>query len=162
MINPVQPGGPAVGSFHQTPCKFNGKWVGMLWNREVKGAGRPPGPGLAPLGTTMSIGGGAPGSEGGGPPGSICIAAFQIGQSEPAGAPKFAQVLLECPPRCPSGVSASRTRDSRDIRLTSHMWRVMTHVSLHFRAARREYPYTDYPETAKSRTDNRPTPRHAT
>ena len=112
MINPVQPGGPAVGSFHQTPCKFNGKWVGMLWNREVKGAGRPPGPGLAPLGTTMSIGGGAPGSEGGGPPGSICIAAFQIGQSEPAGAPKFA-----CPSRVPSTLPKSGVGLIRDIRL---------------------------------------------
>ena len=33
--------GPAVGSFHQIPCKFNGKWVGLLWNREAKGAGPP-------------------------------------------------------------------------------------------------------------------------
>jgi hypothetical protein len=26
-----------AGTFHQIPCKFNGKWVGMLWNREAKG-----------------------------------------------------------------------------------------------------------------------------
>jgi hypothetical protein len=33
-----------VGNFHQIPCRFNGKRVGMLWNREAKGAGRPSGP----------------------------------------------------------------------------------------------------------------------
>ena len=31
-----------MGSFHQIPRRFNGEWVGSLWNRETKGAGRPP------------------------------------------------------------------------------------------------------------------------
>ena len=29
---------------HQLPCESNAKWVGMLWKREAKGAGRPPWP----------------------------------------------------------------------------------------------------------------------
>ena len=33
-------------NFHQIPCRFNGKRVGILWNREAKGAGRAS---LAPL-----------------------------------------------------------------------------------------------------------------
>jgi hypothetical protein len=32
VITPCQPGWPNVGNFHQIPYKFNGKWVGMLWN----------------------------------------------------------------------------------------------------------------------------------
>jgi hypothetical protein len=30
---------------HQIPCRFNGKWVGILWNRDrPRGPGGPPGP----------------------------------------------------------------------------------------------------------------------
>ena len=40
-----------MGNSHQIPCECNGQWVGMLWNRGAKGAGRPPcpHPELAPL-----------------------------------------------------------------------------------------------------------------
>jgi hypothetical protein len=41
-ITPAQPGGPKVGNFHQIPCKFSEQWVGILCNREAKGAARPP------------------------------------------------------------------------------------------------------------------------
>jgi hypothetical protein len=43
LITPSQPGGPTyqVGNFQWIPCKTNGKWVGILWNRQAKGAGRP-------------------------------------------------------------------------------------------------------------------------
>jgi hypothetical protein len=36
--------GPTVGDSHAIPCRFNGRWVGTLWNRRAKdkGAGRPP------------------------------------------------------------------------------------------------------------------------
>ena len=44
VMAPAQPGGPWIGDCHQIPCKFNGQWTGYPWNREAKGAGRPPGP----------------------------------------------------------------------------------------------------------------------
>ena len=44
VMTPAQPGGPLIDSCHQIPCKFNGKWVGTLCNREAKGARRPPDP----------------------------------------------------------------------------------------------------------------------
>jgi hypothetical protein len=47
VITPGQPGRAVVGNFHQIPCKFNGKWVGMPWNREAKAAGRVPWPPLS-------------------------------------------------------------------------------------------------------------------
>ena len=34
--------GAGGSTFHQIPRKFNGNCVGMLWNREAKGAGRRP------------------------------------------------------------------------------------------------------------------------
>ena len=42
VIPPGQPGGPSIDNCHQIPCKFNGKWVGTLCNREAKGTRRPP------------------------------------------------------------------------------------------------------------------------
>jgi hypothetical protein len=46
VITPGQPGGLEVGSFHHIQFKFNGKRVGMLWNRggHSRGAGRHPCP----------------------------------------------------------------------------------------------------------------------
>jgi hypothetical protein len=41
-VIPAHPGGPLVGSFHQIACKFNAKWVGILWSRQAKGAGGRP------------------------------------------------------------------------------------------------------------------------
>jgi hypothetical protein len=52
MITSAQPGGPAVGNFHQIPCKFNGTWVGILWDwyfGRPRGAGGPRAPLLGPL-----------------------------------------------------------------------------------------------------------------
>ena len=42
VITPAQPGGPVVGNSHQLPCWFNERWVGIVCNRQTKGAGRPP------------------------------------------------------------------------------------------------------------------------
>ena len=44
VITPAQPGGPKAGNLHQIPCGFNSKWVGIIYSREAKGAGRPPAP----------------------------------------------------------------------------------------------------------------------
>jgi hypothetical protein len=44
VVTPAQPGGPTTGNFHQIAWRSNGKWVGILCNREAKGAGRPPWP----------------------------------------------------------------------------------------------------------------------
>jgi hypothetical protein len=45
VINPAHQGGPNIGNFHQTPCKFNGnKW------EECYGIARPRGPGALELG----------------------------------------------------------------------------------------------------------------
>ncbi len=41
VITPGQPEGTAVGN-HQIPCRFNEKWVGIIYNREAKGAGQGP------------------------------------------------------------------------------------------------------------------------
>ena len=46
MIAPAQSGRPSVGTFRHIAYRFNGEWVGILRNRQAKGAGRPP---LAPL-----------------------------------------------------------------------------------------------------------------
>jgi hypothetical protein len=41
VITPGQPGGPTVGNVHQIERILNGKWVGILRNRQAKGAVRP-------------------------------------------------------------------------------------------------------------------------
>jgi hypothetical protein len=42
VTTPAQPGGPTVGNFHENPCNFDEKWVGILCNREAKGGRAPP------------------------------------------------------------------------------------------------------------------------
>jgi hypothetical protein len=53
---------PEVCDFHQAPCKCNAKWVGMLWNREGKGA-RAAAPGPPEVASLASTRGRLPGPK---------------------------------------------------------------------------------------------------